>query len=207
MKLALLGGTGRTGRLLLDQALVRGHELRVLARDPAQLPTRPGQLVALRGDARDPGVYPELLDGVDAVLSALGPVGGGPHDTMTLAASHLITFQMQGGVRRLVTLTGAGVPHPGDVPGPLDRFIRTLLRLTQPAVLADSQRHADLLRASALDWTVVRVPRLADGPARPVRSGPVGTIRPVITRASAAHFMLDALADPATIRTAPAISN
>ena len=204
MKLALLGGTGRTGRLLIDQALERGHSLRVLARDPAKLHREHPRLNAVPGDARDAAAYTELLQGADAVLSALGPARGGTDDVMTLAAQHLTTQQE---VSRVVALTGAGVPHPGDTPNPIDHVIRTLLRLIQPAVLADAAAHADLIRASTLDWTVVRVPRLTDGAASAVRSGRVGTIRPFITRASTAQFMLDALDDPATIRQAPAISN
>lgn len=207
MNLALLGGTGRTGRLLIDQALERGHTLSVLARDPERVHRQHPRLSVVPGDARDADGYAELLQGADAVLSALGPVKGGTNDVMTLAARHLTAAQAQLGVPRLVTLTGAGVPHPGDTPKPIDHVIRTLLRLTQPAVLADAAAHADLIRASTLDWTIVRVPRLTDGAASAVRAGPVGTIRPFITRASAAQFMLDALEDPATIRQAPAISN
>jgi putative NADH-flavin reductase len=206
MKLALLGGTGRTGRLLLDQALQRGHTLTVLARDPAQLPTRPG-LQSIQGDARDPDRYAELLQGADAVLCALGPVKGGPGDVMTRAAQHLSASPSHHGALRLVTLTGAGVPQPGDAPKLIDQVIRTLLRLTQPAVLADAVQHAQLIRGSALAWTIVRVPRLTDGPVKPVIAGPVGSIRPFITRASAAQYMLDALDDPETIGQAPAISN
>lgn len=204
MKLALLGGTGRTGRLLIDQALERGHTLTVLARDPAQLPIRPG-LTGLRGDARDPAIYTDLLGGADAVLCALGPVKGGPGDVMARAAEHLSTFSSP--ALRLVTLTGAGVPQPGDAPKPIDRVIRTLLRLTQPAVLADAVRHAELIRGSALAWTIVRVPRLTDGPPKTVIAGPVGSVRPFITRASVAHYMLGALNEPESIRQAPAISN
>jgi putative NADH-flavin reductase len=206
MKLALLGGTGRTGRLLLDQALQRGHTVTVLARDPAQLPSRPG-LKPIQGDARDPASYAELLQGAEAVLCALGPVKASPGDVMARAAQHLCAFQPPQGALRLVTLTGAGVPQPGDAPKLIDQVIRTLLRLTQPAVLADATRHAELIRGSTVAWTIVRVPRLTDGPVRPVIAGPVGSIRPFITRASTAHYMLDALDDPGLISQAPAISN
>ena len=206
MKLALLGGTGRTGRLLIDMALVQGHTLKVLARDPQQL-KRHASLEAVQGDARAPGAYAELLAGADAVLCALGPVKGDPSGVMTLAAQHLTQFMPQEGVRRLVTLTGAGVARPGDRPKLPDRIIGALLRLTQPEVLADSVRHTELICASGLDYTVVRVPMLTDGPAAALKVGVVGDIRPRVTRASTARFMLDALEDRALIGQTPAISN
>ena len=211
MKLALLGGTGRTGRLLIDMALVQGHSLKVLARDPQQL-KRHASLEAVQGDARAPDAYAELLAGTDAVLCALGPVKGDSvkgdaSGVMTLAAQHLIQFMPEGGVRRLVTLTGAGVARPGDRPKLPDRIIRTLRRLMQPDVLADSVRHVRLICASDLDWTVVRVPMLIGGPAAALKVGMVGDIRPRVTRASTARFMLDALEDRALIGQTPAISN
>ena len=211
MKLALLGGTGRTGRLLIDMALVQGHSLKVLARDPQQL-KRHASLEAVQGDARAPDAYAELLAGTDAVLCALGPVKGDSvkgdaSGVMTLAAQHLIQFMPEGGVRRLVTLTGAGVARPGDRPKLPDRIIRTLLRLMQPDVLADSVRHVRLICASDLDWTVVRAPMLIGGPAAALKVGMVGDIRPRVTRASTARFMLDALEDRALIGQTPAISN
>ena len=211
MKLALLGGTGRTGRLLIDMALVQGHSLKVLARDPQQL-KRHANLEAVQGDARAPDAYAELLAGTDAALCALGlvkgdSVKGDASGVMTLAAQHLIQFMPEGGVRRLVTLTGAGVARPGDRPKLPDRIIRTLLRLMQPDVLADSVRHVRLICASDLDWTVVRVPMLIGGPAAALKVGMVGDIRPRVTRASTARFMLDALEDRALIGQTPAISN
>jgi len=207
VRLALLGGTGRTGRLIIDHALTAGHSLTVLARYPDRLHLKHGNLTAVRGDASDPAVYAELLEGTDAVLSALGPVKGGSSAIMTLAAQQLRLCMEARGPRRLVSLTGAGVHVPGDEPTPLDRLIRTLLRLTQPAVLADATRHTQMIRASLLDWTVVRVPRLQDGPAKPVIAGKVGTVRPFITWASVAQFMIDAARDGTFLREAPAISN
>ena len=206
MKLALLGGTGRTGRLLIDMALVDGHTLKVLARDPQRLKSH-ANLEAVQGDARAPDAYAELLAGTDAALCALGPVKGDAIGVMTLAAQHLTRFMPEGGVRRLVTLTGAGVARPGDRPKLPDKIIGALLRLTQPEVLADSVRHVELICASGLEYTVVRVPMLTDGHAAALKVGMVGDIRPRVTRASTARFMLDALEDRALIGQTPAISN
>ena len=207
MRLALLGGTGRTGRLLIDEALVRGHELRVLARRPEAVHRQDDLLTVVPGDARDPDAVRQLVRGTEAVLSALGPVKGGPPDTMTLTARHLTKVLPEEGIRRLVTLTGAGVPHPGDRPKPADLVFRTLLRLLQPDVIRDSLAHVDLIRESDLDWTVVRVPRLGDGPVRPLKVGLVGDISTLVTRASVARFMLDAVEKGEHVRQAPAISN
>ncbi|WP_027483737.1 NAD(P)-dependent oxidoreductase [Deinococcus pimensis] len=207
MNLAILGGTGRTGRLLVDLALQDGHDVRVLARDPSKVHRTHERLTVVQGDARDPQAIARLVEGADAVLSALGPVRGGPRDVMTSAAQALVSQLATAPRRRLITLTGAGVPHEGDRPGAVDRIFGILLRLLQPDVLRDSQGHVDLVRGSNLDWTVVRAPRLTDGPERPLRVGLVGDISPQLTRASAARFMLDQVASDRYVRQAPAISN
>lgn len=47
MKLLVIGETGRTGRLIVEQALARGHEVVALVRDPSALPSRPGLVVRI----------------------------------------------------------------------------------------------------------------------------------------------------------------
>ncbi|CAM3651721.1 NAD(P)H-binding protein [Deinococcus saxicola] len=205
--LAVLGGTGRTGRLLIDQALVQNYSLRVLARDPSKLHRQDDRLDVIKGDATNALDIERLVTGSDAVLSALGQTRGGPDDLLTRAAG-LLTQQMpQQGVRRLITLVGAGVPFPGDTPKGVDRVFRVLLKVLQPAVLNDAVAHAELVRASALDWTIVRGPMLTDGPAAPLLVGRVGEIRPRVTRASVAQFMLAQISRDQYVGQAPAISN
>lgn len=207
MKLAILGATGRTGRLLLDMALARGHSVQVLARNPEKVHRKEGQVQIVRGSMADEAAVREVLQGADAVLSGLGPVKGDGAGVMTQAAQVLTRLMPEAGVKRLITLTGAGVPHPGDKPNAVDHIFRTLLKLLQGDVLRDSVAAADLIRASGLDWTIVRGPMLTDGAAAPLKVGPVGSIGPRVTRASVATFMLDAAEKGLSVREAPAVSN
>lgn len=206
-RLAILGGSGRTGRLLIDLALAAGHEVRALARDAGRLHRRDPRLMVVTGDARNVADLAELLRGTDAVLSALGPVRGDAAGVMTQAAEGLAQAMPAAGVTRLVTLTGAGVAQPGDRPRPLDHVIRTALKLLQPDVLRDSAGHVERLRRSDLNWTAVRAPMLTDGPPAPLKVGRVGDIGPRLSRASAAAFMLQQLDSDSYARQAPAISN
>ena len=41
MRLAVFGGTGNTGRQLIEKALRNGHEVATLAEDPGKLPVHP----------------------------------------------------------------------------------------------------------------------------------------------------------------------
>ncbi|WP_227978557.1 NAD(P)-dependent oxidoreductase [Deinococcus terrestris] len=207
MTLALLGGTGRTGRLLIDRALAQGYALRVLARDPERLHRRDAALTPVTGDARHADDVFRLLEGADAVLSTLGPVRGDGAGVMGQAAHHLVAVMPGLGLSRLITLTGAGVRQPGDHPKLSDRLIRRALATLQPDVLRDSEAHVATITASPLDWTVVRVPRLGDGPMQPLKVGMVGDIGTFVSRASTADFMLRELEEGRWVRQAPAVSH
>ena len=74
-------------------------------------------------------------------------------------------------------------------------------------MLEDAQRHTDLVRASDVDWTIVRVGRLNDGPrSGSVKVGWVGAgTKPFISRADVAAFMLEELTARRHLRQAPMI--
>ncbi|WP_207955774.1 NAD(P)-dependent oxidoreductase [Rubrobacter marinus] len=72
MKVAIFGGTGRTGRHLIEGALRDGHEVTALVRDPGKLATGHERLRVVEGDVLIPSRVEETVAGADAVLSALG---------------------------------------------------------------------------------------------------------------------------------------
>ena len=208
MKVVIFGASGGTGVHVVKQALEAGHEVTAFVRDPSRLPVQHERLRVLQGDVVESEKVAEAVAGQDAVLSALGPAKPA-FTAMTVGAQHIIAAMQRHGVRRLITLTGAGVADSNDRPGVLNRVITFLLKRINPEVLADAQRHVDRVRASDLDWTVVRVGRLLDRPGTgELRVGWVGVgTRPFISRADAATFMLNQLADTAHHRQAPMISN
>jgi putative NADH-flavin reductase len=214
MKLAIFGGTGRTGQPLVAQALARGHEVTALARSAEKaaetLPLDADGLQLVTGDLLDPAAVSTVVAGADAVINVAGQVKGAPEDLQRRAIGHILAAMDEHGVRRIVTLTGAGVRIPGDTPKVVDRVFGTALKLLQGKLLEDSVAYVDAVRSSDTDWTVVRAPRLLDGPATgsTVSRPHVGQgTSSKLTRADLATLLLDIAADDATIGTAPAVSN
>src|SRR5439155_824716 len=70
MKLYVIGGSGRTGHHLVDQAIARGHEVTALVGRPDALRAKP-HLELVAGNAARPEDVTAFLDGHDAVLSCL----------------------------------------------------------------------------------------------------------------------------------------
>jgi dihydroflavonol-4-reductase len=76
MKVAVTGGTGFVGSHTVAALIAAGHQVRLLARDPARIPaafeplggTTPTDIVL--GDVTDPSTIERLLEGCDAVVHA-----------------------------------------------------------------------------------------------------------------------------------------
>jgi putative NADH-flavin reductase len=116
LTLAVLGATGRTGRRLVEYALADGHAVRALARTPAALDdlAHP-RLAVLPGDATVPADVDALVQGCDAVASALG--GGtlaDPGRARSDGARHAASAMARAGISRFVGVAGGGIL---DLPG------------------------------------------------------------------------------------------
>src|SRR5258708_29885621 len=75
MKLVVLGATGGTGRLVVEQALAAGHTVTALVRSPEKLTLRNPNLHVIAGQATDPSTVSHALAGADALISTLGGTG------------------------------------------------------------------------------------------------------------------------------------
>jgi putative NADH-flavin reductase len=162
----------------------------------------------VRGDVLDTAKVDETVAGTDAVLSALGHTKTSPKDVQTRGTENIVAAMERHGVRRFVSLTGAGVRDPRDEPKLADRAITFLLGRLQPDVLEDGVRHSEVIKRSELDWVIVRGPRLTEGPKKgEYRVGRVGENSGTqISRADLAEFMLAQLTTNTHLRQMPMVS-
>lgn len=164
MRITVFGATGGTGRLLIGQARAAGHQVTAVVRDPARLTGTPHEVTVAQIDVMNPAAVAAAIRGCDVVVSTLGPGAvRAPTTVRSHATASIVEAMRAEGVRRLVVVTAAGITTDGD--GPLTRL---LLKPVLGAVLrhsfADMRRTEDVVRSSGLDWTIVRPPRLTDGP-------------------------------------------
>jgi putative NADH-flavin reductase len=117
MKIAVFGATGKVGRHLVDQALDRGDEVTVFVRDASKLTTQQRErLKVMQGDVLAPKVVEQAVVGTRAVLSALGHTKTSSKDVLTEGIKNIVAAMNEHGVRRLVSLTGAGSETPKTSP-------------------------------------------------------------------------------------------
>ena len=206
MLIALFGGTGRVGSLVLSQALKSGHNVRAFARDARRLPRGRVSLAVVEGQLDDGHSVAMTLAGAEAVICCLAAGNG----TLARFDRVALPYLALHGPRRIVSMVGAAVRMPGDPDTRSLRFMSALMRLVPGRLLADATAHAEALARSNLDWTLARAANHANRPAgAPVH---VANAFPMplnasISRADLATFMLDEVVSPRFLRQAPMIEN
>ena len=193
MKIALFGATGQTGKEFLTVALQANHTIKALARTPSKLDQSDGSLSVIQGDVL---VYEDVentVEGADIVVSLFGHVKGSPDWLQTDGTRNIIKAMKTHGVERILSLSGGGLPYPEkDQPGIADKLIRFIMKVVAGQILEDAKEHAEVLRESGLDWTIIRAPRLTNWERRgEYREGWVGVNASTsISRKDLADFIL-----------------
>ncbi|MDX1993425.1 MAG: NAD(P)H-binding protein [bacterium] len=210
MKVVVFGASGRTGIPLVQQALNAGHEVVAFVRTPSRLPIKHERLSVVQGDVMNAGdVERALASKPDAVITALSPTKGTPKEMLPKASENILKAMKQHNIRRIVWMTGAGVPAPEDKPKPINHVIKFMLKTLSGDVLKASEEAVDMVRSSDRDWVVVRAPMLTDGEhTGKYRVGWVGVNTGArLARADAADFLLKQVTDSNYLRKAPMLSN
>lgn len=208
-KISLFGGTGRTGRLFLSQALEKGYSVKALARDPEKINLRHPALEIVGGDVLNADAVAATVEGTDRVVSLFGHVKGSPDWLQTEGTRNIVQAMKRLGVPAIVSLSGGGLPFPEkDRSKFADKLIRIVMKLAVPRVLNDAIRHHEVLAESGLEWVIVRGPRLTDAPRKGgYRVGWVGVNASTkISRADLADFILTQVEDETFIHQMPFVS-
>jgi putative NADH-flavin reductase len=195
--IALFGGSGRTGKPFLTQALAKDYAIKALVRSPEKITTQHEQLTLVKGDVLNYDDVRKTVDGTDVVVSVFGHVKGSPEWLQTNGTKNIVQAMKETGVARVISLSGGGLPFEKDEPKFPDKAIRFIMKVAVPKVLNDAIEHAKVLRDSGLDWVIVRGPRLTDDPKKnDYRVGWVGVNASTkIGRADLADFILTLVED------------
>ena len=201
MNVTVLGGTGWTGRLLVAELIRRGHDVTALIRDPERSPDHTRVVV---GDSRDPRSLAEALAGAEAVISALGPARK-QNQLHRETAAQLVPAMRAAGMRRYIGISGAGVNADGDRKRRRDRLISAGMGLFARSMVADKTVELTLWQDTELDWTLVRPPRLIDGPPTGdlEHDAHISTRSTNMRRSDLAVFLVDVLESEHYVRQAP----
>jgi putative NADH-flavin reductase len=196
MRLLVLGATGGIGKYLLEYATARGHEVTAFARSPQKIALKSGRMRAVSGDLLNPDQLAQVLPGHDAVLSAFGPSTLRRVSTRGQFGEVLSEALERSGVRRALVVSSALLFREQNALGNLLRA--TLFRNLIPDMTAMEAA----LERNGFEWTIVRPPRLTNGPLTQNYSVADGRLPKgmIISRACVADFMVKEAERPAHVR-------
>jgi uncharacterized protein YbjT (DUF2867 family) len=148
MRILVAGGTGFIGRRVVDELLARGHAgLRVMTRDPARAPARPG-VAYVRGDVSDPPSLADATRDIDCVVHTVqfpnhpveNPRKGWTYEKVDgEGTERMVAAARANGVTRFIYLSGAGTR-----PGRTEPWFRAKLRAERA------------VRESGMEWVIIR---------------------------------------------------
>ncbi|GAA1567234.1 MULTISPECIES: NAD(P)-dependent oxidoreductase [Kribbella] len=166
MKLVVFGAHGGTGLHLTRQALELGHGVVAVTRRPGEFPVVHPRLTVTGGDVYEVEDVAAAVEGADAVLSALGvPFTRRPVTVYSRGTANIVAAMERHGVKRIVVISSVSTdPHPhGEAGFLMNKVIQPLVTATiGRTTYADMRRMEADLRATTLDWTVVRPAGLYD---------------------------------------------
>lgn len=207
IKIAVLGGGGRTGKYIVKSLLSKGYHLKLLLRKTEEFQLKSSLIEIVKGDAINPEDIRNLVQGCHAIISTVGQRPGEP-----LVASRAVTNVLEAmnklEINRFISLAGINVDTPFDKKGKETSLATEWMKTNFPEIQADRQKAYSILSASELNWTLVRVPfieflessgelaiSLEDCPGNKISAG------------NLAIFMVDQLSDETFIRKAPFVAS
>lgn len=205
MNVLILGISGRTGKIFSAMAVKNNHDVAGIIREKSK-GTIPG-VKYIEGSPTDGHLLAKALKGIDAVVVSLNinRTSDNPFakvvSPLTLISDSikvLIPAMQKNNVKRLITISASGV---GDSWMNMPLIARILIKNSNiMRAYEDHDRQEQLIKASTLDWTIVRPVMLTNKENenyKATQGKPAGS---GISRAGVARFVLDALESGKNIR-------
>ncbi|PIG79999.1 TrkA-N domain dehydrogenase [Aspergillus arachidicola] len=219
MHILIIGGSGRTGQLTIEELLRRGHQVTALVRKPSAIKQQIGlKLVQGTPTSRDDvraAFQTDVPDVVIVTLSAprasdspfAAPIS--PPRLMADCNANVVSAMKELGVKKVVILQAFGV---GDSWKNMNCALQLLMKKSNMIYQYEDHNHTDReVRASGVNFVLVRPSRLVDTDVQDVKLWPQdGKGVPLMastSRVSVARWLVDAAESNDWDNTAPVITN
>jgi uncharacterized protein YbjT (DUF2867 family) len=202
--IAILGGTGKSGRFLVRELIRQNIPFRILVRDPKAYHLPAGDII--RGDARDPEAVLSVSEGCTAIISTLGQPKGEP-SIFSQASRNVLAAMQTRKIKRYIVTTGLNVDTPLDKKGPITLAGTSWMKEHYPETTKDKQLEYELLAASDVDWTLVRLPLIGlTEDSASISTSLEDCPGTGIHAADLARFLIRQLVDTTYLRSAPFVA-
>ena len=216
MKILLLGGTGRTGKYIVDEVLQRGYELNCLVRDAQKINTARERLKVLQGSPEKLSDLEKAIKNCEAIINVLNISRNSDFPWAKLRTSptflsdvmkNVIELAEAHQVKRIIACSAWGA---GETKKDIPAWFRWLIDKSNIGLTyRDHERQEKLLMSSHLLWTIIRPAGLTNSKKyQEIIESYNNKPKPrmTINRISLAKYVVDAITNESLIRKTPVIS-
>ncbi|MBB6240220.1 putative NADH-flavin reductase [Pedobacter sp. AK013] len=209
LKIALIGATGKAGTYILNALLAQKFKVKALVRNPEKLQIHHTSLEIVTGDVKDAETVQTLIKGCDIVVSALGMGQPASEKTIfTQSTANILQVMKAFDLKRYILITGINVDTPFDQKDTKIQFATRWMYDNYPVSTADKQKEYDLLTASNLDWTLIRLPLIIQTDEQTtVGTSLMNCDGDQINACNLAQFIIEQLGEKAFVKQSPFIWN
>jgi putative NADH-flavin reductase len=162
-KIIVFGATGGTGLQVVQQALMTGYKVTVVARNPDAFTISNKNLEVIKGDVLQPSTFENIFNGKAAVISCLGSKALQKTVIYSKGMSNIIEAMDKAGVYRVVCISAGAAVIPPNTSFLLRFLVKNILQRIFKYMYTDMLLMEKILSESDLNWTVIRAPRLTNG--------------------------------------------
>ncbi len=207
-KVAVIGGTGKSGKYLVDNLLQQGFHLKLLLRHPEKHCFKNPLIETIKGDARDYNSVLRCTEDCQAIISTLGqPKGEKP--IFSQASENIIKSVQKNGFSRYIGITGLNVNTPSDQKDERIRYATQWMYDNFPETTRDKQQEYEYLTQNRMvDWTLVRLPLIIQTDEHfPIQTSLENCKGDKISASDLADFLVSQLRDKSYIQKSPFLYN
>ncbi len=202
--ITVFGASGRTGNEIIKIALEKGFKINALYRNRSLITLSHNNLNVIEGDILKFSNVKSAINGTGCVISALGTKPPYKDVFCSEGTKNIIKAMYEFNINRLICITGAMI---GDYPGILSGFMNKMkvrFNKTHPLISIDRLKQELAVKASGLNWTVLKPPRLTEGSMSKYKMSENMKITgfSTISRKTIASLILDIIDDESTYQKA-----
>lgn len=163
MKILILGATGRTGKLILEEALNQGYEVNCLVREPKKIKKNHNHLKIFKGSPEQISDLENAIKDCGGIISSLNISRESdfpwsklrtPPTFLSDVINNIISLTGKSGLARIIVCSAWGV---AETEKEIPIWFNWLIKYSNIGVAyKDHERQENKLKKSKLNWTIVR---------------------------------------------------
>ena len=193
MRIIVIGGSGRTGILIVEKLVAAGHSVVATIRNPrhmAETVKRGAETIVLDLDKSPLADFTTTMKGADAVVFAAGSAAGESSALDRIGTRRTVHAAENAGVKRYLSISAIGASTGLSIRSMNDEM---------KDYYKQKRAAAKFITSSSLAWTIIEPGELLDTPGTGKVTLSEAALEPApVTRADVAAVTVAVLAEPRT---------